>query len=381
MYKVAQKPSAARYDDLDSFKQFLTNFFDAVRFASAAEALRQKAAAACLEGDNQEAKVDEFRVEVSRILEQLKVEIPGKYTEQMSDQVMGALDNAAMSAKARVKAEAKAAEEEFDSHFVIERTKAVKSLESYFTASPLPVTESLLTLRLVDKEYEAVLKEKCEGGVEYQFSLDAHALEPFAKPAGFGVLGKELRIPIGIGKSLVKRTPSPVFERVDQYIITRAELSDTSLVVDLDGGEGKKLNLIHSWLNERKYVTVTYKDADRTVAVSEEQSLRKHLKTKALEVAMEDILNLLFELKKRKVSVSSVRLGATDVLEELNCFDLLRSVVSVLIPRFQSLINALYGKSTLVDELLTLDFVKERIKTLGPHSEEAGALLGFTTLA
>ncbi|MDA4124096.1 MAG: hypothetical protein OK438_01405 [Thaumarchaeota archaeon] len=380
MYNVAQKPSSARYIDLASFKQFLTNLFDAVRFASTAEALKQRAATARLAGDSQGAKVDEFRIEVSRVLEQLKVEIPSKYTELMSAQVMSALDGAIVNAKARVKAEVEADEEEFNSHLVTERTKAIRSLEAYFASSPLPVTETLLTLRLVDKEYEASLMEKCEGGIEYQFSLDAQAEEILAKPVGFGLLKKELRIPIGFAKSLVKRKSAPVFERVDQYIIKRVELSDTSLVVDLDGGEGKKLNLIHSWLNERKYVTITYTNAQGTVEVSEMETLRKHLKTKPVEAAMESILALMIEMKQRKVSISKVRLGATDVLQELNCFDLLSAVVKVMIPRFRSLINALYGNSTLVDETLTLDFVKNRIRTLGPRAEEASALLGFSNM-
>ncbi len=350
-----------------SLKQTLTHLFDAVRFSDHARELEEAARAA--EGDLETDlnKLEARTEELSNLIASMKVESESVLRE-LSKQLEGFLSTAKEQAKNKLQRKAAQQLGEYRSTASSERDKALKSLEAFFAADPLPLVESVVQVRLTEGIYEAKSRNECEGGMKYDFRLVAQNSRLFHQPFAFSQLGYELRIPVRFSKALLSKTRVPGFERLDQYVLTDAETSGNKVRANFDkSGNGAKVKVITSGEQEDGFVGLEYTDQLQAVNVMNDPSLVAYVDISAIKRAAADLVAEMSELSKKRVALLRLSLNGEEALDDVNCREVLQKVMSVMGPSYRGLIRKIASGDLTADpsEELTPEFIQTRLKALG----------------
>ncbi len=360
-----------------SLKQTVTHLFDAVRYSNHAKELEKAAA------DSE----DELQVEMDR-LESMTEQIASLMSaiEQGSEgpvrdlslQLRGFLDTAKQQAKERLERHAREGVEEKKKAASGERDRALKSLEAYLAADPLPVLDRTVEVKLVDTEYEAKAKYECEGGMRYEFVLAPNNSKLFHQEVTLGGLGHELRVPVRYAKTLLKGRVIG-FERLDQYVMSEAEETGGKLRATFEkAGNGSRIKAVTSGSEDDAFVGLEYSDKLQSVNVMNDASLSAHVDLAGVKRATGDVVRGLEELAGKKVSLVRLSLGGEDILDSMDCYRLAQAVFDVLGPSYREIVQKLSTAQSAQDSEvgLNIQFIRERMKTLGalarPFSQSLG---------
>jgi hypothetical protein len=350
-------------DALNSFKKTVTSLVDAVIYSERAEEAKSKANSQSSLLQHRLEKFDEFREEltalVHRFVEENEPDRLNDLEKRIVDYAVIALDQE----KVRVKQEMQKQQQELVALAKSEETKALKSVETFLAGSPLPVQEKSVTIKLVEGAYEAKVKYRCNGEIEYEFLLDAKKVDFFHEEFRLSKLKKEIKVPARLAKSWLKKEPIPDFERLDQYILSEAEASiNSAMAVFEDPESDKKIKLVYSKSDQHMFVTVEYIDSLGTVDVTAEPALNKHLDAEPLKDSMEMVSLALFDLEKHKLRLLRLTSQGEDVLGNLKYFDFLVVVAKVIAQKLKEpFAEVLFAQENALD----LNQVSERLKALG----------------
>ena len=148
-----------------SLRQTVTHLFDAVKYSDHARELEESARN--VEGDLETAlnKLEAQTEEMSNLLAAMRVERE-EVLKELSRQVDGFLATAKEQAKGKLQRGARHQLEDYRRAISSEKDKALKSLEAYFAAEPIPVLEIVIQDRLDEGIYEARSSYECEGGIK-----------------------------------------------------------------------------------------------------------------------------------------------------------------------------------------------------------------------
>lgn len=362
--------------DAESFEQLVTNMFDAIRFSALADEFDEKATLSQHDTERQLSRVDDYRIEVMRVLERLKVEIPGPTTAELSEVLARQLQASSSEAKQKLQERLEQMTQECASRSRTERTKAFKSLEEFLASSPLPIIDSLTAIKLVDETYKASLREKCEGGIEYEFELDIQGQKVLQKLFTFESVGKELKIPIEIKKSWGNKQRA-VYKRVSNYALESAEVSEGSLVLRLMSPEGgRRSTLTYSRLNDKRFVAVEFTSSQGKCEITADPVLAGHFDAASLEAAMEEFWGMFSVLGSHRAKLTALRLDDQDQLSKPDVVQIFRGVLKAMMPKYQSVINSLYLHKRQ-EGGLSIEIVKKRTRELGRDSAFVAGALGL----
>ncbi|HEV2138008.1 MAG TPA: hypothetical protein VGR53_04140 [Nitrososphaerales archaeon] len=350
-----------------SLKQTLTHLFDAVRFAEHARQLEESARST--EGDLETSlsKLEARTEELTNLLASMKEESESVLKE-LSKQLEGFLVTAKDQAKSKLQRKAIQELEDDRSIASSERDKALKSLEAYFASDPLPVIENIAQVRLSEELYEGRSRCECEGGIKYDFRLAAQNSKLFHQPLTLSDLGHEIKVPVRFSKALLGKTRVPGFERLDQYVLSSAESSGGRLRATFNkSGNGSKMKVITSGDKDDGFVGLEYSDQVQSVNVMNDPSLVAYVDLEALKKAAAELVGELTDLSKRKVALLRFSLNEEAALDDINYREILQTVLTVMGPTYKESVKKIAAGTPApnTNGELTLQFIQERLKTLG----------------
>ena len=123
------------------------------------------------------------------------------------------------------------------------RNEVRDALEKLFAAVRLPVAEAEVTMTLVDGRNDMSGSFTYEGGIFASFTLGAGEVGDCSAPRHVRELAQDVTLPVGVRRSLFKRTVAPETIALDEFVLggfvlkdDRAELRQRAFV-----GLGRKL--------------------------------------------------------------------------------------------------------------------------------------------
>jgi hypothetical protein len=368
-------------EDHASLRQTLTHLFDAVRHGRNFRDLADSAKAIENRLQDQLTRLEVNSGELYSLLASMKRD-PEEPIRLLGQQVEAFLQTAKQQARSKLENAASGELRQARASMSSEKDKAVKSLEAYLATSPLPLTDSTTALRFDDKTYVAQADFECEGGLTYEFGLATQNSKYFHGEFMLSQFGSELKVPVRFGRTLLKgRVPG--FERLDQYLLTNAELSNGKLRASFQkmGGDAT-FKVVMSGFGKDDFCGIEYVDPGGTVNIMTDLSLMVHVDIDSLKAAMSRLASELNAVAGMKVTLLRSSLDGEDLLETLDCYKLLEMVMRVLGPKYRTLLEKLPEKqiSGKSGEELSLMFVKERLRLLGDFSKPVSQLLGVKDL-
>jgi len=359
-----------------SFQELVTDMFDALKFSALADSFDEKAVLSQHDMERQISRVDDFKFEVMRALDRLRVETPGQVNAEISESLIQLLQESSSKAKASLSKRLEQTTAECASRSKTERAKAFKSLEAFLAASPLPELDMVVSVKYTDSEYEAKQKESSEGGIEYEFTIDLKPVKMFQKKIDFYGLGKELRIPVETKKGWGNKDKA-VFEDASNYVMDSAELSRDSLVLDLAKPDSeRRARITYSRVPERRFVSVEVSGQEGMRNITADPLLSKSLDAQSLQNTMEWLWASFSKASLNKKTLTSLRLDGDEQLARPNIPELFKAVMRVMMPAYQSVINSMYAgpsKSGGMD----IHELRKRVKDLGTASVPVAEALGL----
>jgi hypothetical protein len=277
---------------------------------------------------------------------------------------------ATQQVKDKVKANLKASIEDAESEARSEELKAKRSLAAYLAASPLPVIEEEVILELSESSYEGKAEYKCAGEIEYEFILNTASTQHFRTDFAFAGVRKGMRLPVRLGKTWLRREPVPDFEKLDEYVLSKAKASRAHMEATfLNHETGSTVGFVFSRSGSEGFTTIEYTDGRGTIDVTGEAGLSKYIDLAMMNAAMGKLLDAINELSKHKMQLSRLQSGGEDVLATLDCLGFMEKAVAVIV-QSKEYLEAM--------RKVNPKMAVERLKLLGPAGNRIMESLGLT---
>lgn len=340
---------------------------EAVRYSQSMSEALEKQADARRDMERQLNALEEIRVRVSELFATGKLD--PAFVEPLSKTVNGFVSVAVQQARSKINEKLNAVIEGFAAEVSSLRMNAVRSLQSFLAATPLPVLDEEIGLNLADGSYAARASYGCGGGIKYEFLLNTVGSELFKGRLAVSALWKGARLPVRLGKGWLKKEPVPDFEKLDNYVLLDARASKSHLSATFaDQGTGARAVVVFSRSSNGSFVTVEYSDEAGSVDVTGEPSLTKYLDMGSLRQTMNRLLDAMMELDGDKLRLVKLESAGDDILESLDCFGFMQQVVSV-VAQSEELVQAIRQ----LDPRTTSD----KLKLLGAKGAAVSAALGL----
>ena len=356
----------------DSLRQVVTNLFDAVRFSNQLHEAEDRAKSLQDEFDSRSHRLDTFVKSVVDSSENLTEQVPEDYAKIMANQVNEFVRAAADQAKAKGSAKVAGEISEVWSEAASSRTKALKSLEAYLGSNPLPVIDRLATVKLVDGGYQAQVTYSCKGNVVYRFNLGTQSSKMFGSEFKLSRLRKKLNVPVGLGKTWIRKEQSPRYEKLEQYSLKNAEASSQHFIAEFSEEETRTAIRISGASQEGGgFTSVEFIDGAEVVNVTTDAGLNKFLDSAAVTAVMNSIWAELIQVEASKVALTELTVGGRDILERMECESLLRTVLRIMGPTYKDILERPAEKKLEGSEVqVSLSFVRERLSLLGESASQ-----------
>jgi len=372
---------AASMEAPASLRHTVTHLFDAVRFSNHAREMEEAARKAETELEVELNKLESHTEEISNLLSRM-MSGSDEPVRELSRQVEEFLETAKEQAKEKLERKTKEEVQNFKNTSATEKDKALKSLEAYLAADPLPILETVVQVRLNEEGiYEARSRYECEGGMKYDFRLAAQNSRLFHQELMLSQFGYELRIPVRFSRALLKKERVPGFERLDQYVLANAETSAGKIRATFNRpGNGASLKVVTSGPKPDDFLGLEYSDQSEAVNVTNDPSLGAHIDLEAVKKAMNELVSELMVLSKKKVALLKLSLNGDEPLENIDAQEVLSLVLKVLGPGYRSLVKEISDGNPKHGKDLTIGFIQERLKVLGDLTGSVSTALGVQNL-
>lgn len=356
-----------------SIRQAFTSLVDSMLYLQRLHELERKREESKEHAESRLIALETLKVDVAEDIAKLKDVLGEARTNELSKQIGGFSTTAVEMMKQKMNQEAQKQLATMDSDYNSEKTRAVKSIEAFLSTSPLSVIDRSIEVTLQDGAYAAKARYRCQDSIEYEFMLDAKVNTFFKGQLRLGVFERNLRIPIGLGRSWLKKEPVPDYRSLEQFVVTYAEATETSLVVESSETEGAdRVKLIYSRHGDHASLTLQYSQAAGTIDVTQEPGLNIHLDSDAFIRTMERIWIAMNDLEKRKVAITKIMCENKSLLETLEFsefFDKCWKATS------SSVREAMRLAPQDDPEALDKTFVIEKLKSLGSEANDISEML------
>ena len=365
-----------------SVKQSFSSLVDSMRYLQRSKELERSIAESREVIGGRLLSLETLKVDIAEAIERLKDSLGEARVQELSKQIIGFTTIAVDQMKERVTGESQKELDQLVSDSRSERTKTVKSLEAFLAGAPLTLVERSIAIELKDAAYSAIARYRCEDDVQYEFSLDTKGSPFFRTAFRLGQFDRALRIPVGLGKSWLKREPVPDYQRLDQYVLLSADATETSLVVECHDTEKEaKLKIVYTRQGTHSSLTLQYTQADATVDVTADPNLNAHLDTEIFIRSMERLWLGINDLERRKVSLTRIVSSGKSILDDLDCAEFHEKCWKAIRPKMKEILGKsqpISGSFPPDSEVLDSKSVKEKLKVLGTQGAQVAALLGLS---
>jgi hypothetical protein len=226
-------PFPPQYDFLAALDVFCSQAARVVRLDAETRALRKAAEEAAMTRARSVEVLDVFHREAVGALRDGAKDstqpLVRDYVVQLSDLAQRIVDESRRQAMTTNDREAQQAKAECDRR----RSEARDSLEKLLVAVRLPVQETHVKMQLEDGENKLAAAFTYEGDLTASFTLSAAELPDWREPRRVGDFAQQVTMPVGVKRSLFKRTVAPETITLDDYVIGAFDLDDDRCVLHL----------------------------------------------------------------------------------------------------------------------------------------------------
>jgi hypothetical protein len=267
-----------------------------------------------------------------------------------------------------------------------EVAKASKSTEAFLATLPFSLLDKSINLKLLNGVYGANARYNCANDIQFEFTLDCRRSAILNKGFTLTSLDGEIKVPISLGKRLLKREPVPDYEGLDHYMLSAAELTEPHLVATYIYPEkSRTINIISSKRDSRASLTVEYLASDSRMNITSEPALNKFLDSEQIDKSSEVLRQSILELENYKLDLVKVVSDGRVVFEEgkLDLHQFLAKAWVIIGPEVEAAlrkggsVGEGKGAPSDLEEVLDQTFVRQKITSLG---ESGNALLASLKL-
>ena len=366
----------AAQPELSSVALSFSSLVDSMRYLQKGRELDEKIDELKVATEKKLESLDTLKSEISKLVERQIDNLGEPRVTELSKQIMGFSTTAIDQMKQKINQETQKQHNALVSDSNSEKTKTMKSLEAFLSTSPLPLIEHSLVLTLQDMAYSARARYTCQDNIQYEFTLDTKVSPFFRAPFKLGEFDHSLKVPVGLGKSWLKKNPVPDFQRLEHYVIYNAEATESSLILECSDTEKEaRLKVVYTKQGNHTSLTLVHSQGDNTVDITSEPSLNTHLDSESFVRSMERIWLGINDLERKKISLSRITCDEKSVLEDLSSVEFLTKAWKAIAPRVRDAMKVRGDKPTTESEVLDEKTVREKLKTLGPQAEQIASLL------
>jgi hypothetical protein len=326
------------------------------------------------------AALEKLREELTRVVlslqDALGPELAGDLEKQVSSLSHVAID------LTRKKIEERYASKLKDDQLVLEseRIKAFKSVEAFLATLPFTLLDKSVNLKLLNGAYAANVKYNCVNNIQFEFSLDCKKSTAFNKEFKLTSPEGEIKVPVSLGKSWLKKEPAPDYEGLDHYVLSDAIVTEPDLVATYVYPEKtSSITVINSKRSSHASLTVEYVSGEIKVNVTSEPSLNKFLNSEQMDKASEALRRSILELENYKIDLVKLVSDGKAVFEngKLDAKEFLAKAWGIIQPEVEAALGAgavFEGDAASPNQAGVIDrtFVQQKITSLG---ESGNALL------
>lgn len=219
-------PFPPQYDFLAALEAFCTQAARVVRLDAEARALRKSAEEAAVTRARAVEELEAFHHEALGALRDAAKDsaqpLVHDYVRQVTDLATRIAEDARRAALQTSDRESAQARGECEKR----RNEGRDALEKLFAAVRLPVNETQISMTLVDGRNDMSASLTYEGGIFASFTLGAGEVSDWAMPRKVSELAQQVTLPVGVKRSMFKRTVAPETITLDEYVFGGFELRD-----------------------------------------------------------------------------------------------------------------------------------------------------------
>ena len=357
-------------------KGILSNLFDAISYSRRSADKKDDSEKLLKEMGAKLSRSDELLQSITRMIKQYYEEIGLDAVKESLDSIISFTNASLDQVKTKINKAYSSKIKEIGEETESNRTLSIKALEAFVSGNYLPVRESSIILKSVEGGYDARAKYLSDGGIEYDFSLNAKNLDIFRDTLFFSSLIKAFRIPVGTAGTWISKEPVVDYEKTDRYVMASAELSGDNLICNF-GDDSKQSNFkfIFSKGGNAPSLSVDYVDPGKQVDITTQPALNKNLDTDSLAAALNRVMSSMKSLEFHKLRLLKLSVGDDDILSSTNYVKFMKSVIEIAGPDFKSIFQKILESDfTSSPEFekngITKDYISSRIKNIGDSSKE-----------
>jgi hypothetical protein len=185
-------------------------------------------------------------------------------------------------------------------------------------------------------------------------------------------LRKKLNVPVGLGKTWIRKEQRPRYEKLERYSLSSAEASSQHITAEFFEEEMRTAIRISGASQEGGgFISVEFIDGAEVVNVTTDAGLSKFLDSAAVAAVMKSIWAELIQVEASRVVLTELMVGGHDILERMECESLLRTVLRVMGPTYKGILERPAEKQPEDSEAeVSLPFVRERLSLLGESASQ-----------
>jgi hypothetical protein len=298
-------------------KQAFSSLIDAMRDAQRAHGMEDKIRDIEETKKRRLAALEKLQKEIAggvmSLQDTLGEELVGDLEKQISSLSLVAINLTRKKMEERYSAELKSEQLALES----ERTKTLKSLEAFLATIPFSLLDKSINLKLLSGAYAATARYNCANNIQFEFSLDCKKSAVLNKEFTLTSPEGEIKVPISLGKSWLKKEPAPDYEGLGHYVLSEAEVTGPHLAARYVYPEkSSAISIINSKRGYHASLTVEYSSSDTKVNITSEPALNKFLNSEQIDKSSEELAQSILELENYKINLVKVVSDGKAVFED-----------------------------------------------------------------
>jgi hypothetical protein len=353
-------------------KQAFSSLVDAMRFAQRFGQVSGKVIEIEQLGRKRSEALDKLSLGIADLISSSKEVLGEENTVDLSKQIVSFSSLAIEQAKKKVAEQSANEHKELLEEEESERTKTNKSIEAFLATSPFNIHDKVITVRLTEGAYDAKCLYRCEEDIQYEFALDSKRSFDFKKEFRLSEFKGELKIPVNLGKSWIKKQPVAGYERLDNYVLSSVEASEGNLIATFVHPQRETtIRIVYSKGGSRSSLEIEYTEMNHKVSITSEPSLNKFLDSDAISAELEQLWISLHDLENYKSGLAKVIQHDQNLVQSNAYPEFFASSWKVMAPKVSTMINR--GDPDF-DEA----FVRQKIGSLGENGMTILSIIGLS---
>lgn len=219
-------PFPPQYDFLAALEAFCTHAARVVRLDAESKALRRTSEESAAQRIKDVDELEAFHREAVGALKDGARDstqaLVQDYVRQLTDLAQRLTEDARRGALQTNDRDAQTTRAECDRR----RTEARDALEKLLVAVRLPVSETQVTMTVIEGRSDFSATTLHEGGLQTSFTLGADEVPEWRQPRHVRDFAQSVSLPVGVKRSLFKRTVAPETIVLDEYLVSGFDLRD-----------------------------------------------------------------------------------------------------------------------------------------------------------